>query len=87
MGVLQTPALTRGRGLTALSAGTVFAPAPGHRYPSYGTLWGVGYNGFSFSSSPAPGNYVYYLDIDPRRPLPNSHYHRAIGLSLRCLQE
>ncbi|MDE5944393.1 MAG: hypothetical protein K2G93_02265 [Rikenella sp.] len=49
-------------------------------------MWGVGVNGFSWSSS-ASGSNGYYLDFSYSRIVPNHLYSRAFALQLRCLQE
>ncbi|MDE5944059.1 MAG: hypothetical protein K2G93_00520 [Rikenella sp.] len=61
-------------------------PAPGYRYPYYGTVYYVGRSGYSWSSSTA-GNNSYFLDFGCDWIFPNYNNLRAIGLQLRCLQE
>ena len=67
-------------------AGTPLAwyPAPGYRYRDTGEPVGVGFHGFSYSSSVSGSNGVYLnfsvTDLNPSRA-----HGRAYGLQLRCL--
>ena len=62
------------------------APAPGYRHAGSGTLYHVGSNGFSWSST-ASGSYAHFLDFYYYGVYPQNSYGRALGLLLRCLQE
>jgi hypothetical protein len=61
-------------------------PAPGYRHRDYGTLYSVGVNGFSWSSSIA-GTYARNLNFGYSWLHPQGSNGRALGLPLRCLQE
>ena len=60
--------------------------APGYRNYGNGTLYHVGYGGYSWSSVPTGSNtyylYFYYGGIGPQY-----NNYRAHGLPVRCLQE
>ena len=64
----------------------LLSPAPGTRYYANGTLYYVGSNGFSWSSS---GNIssAYYLNFSDSGITPQNTARRACGLPVRCLQE
>ncbi|MDE5945008.1 MAG: hypothetical protein K2G93_05405 [Rikenella sp.] len=63
-------------------------PAPGLRGYNNGTLWGVGINGYSWSSTIPSGSIgAYNLTFLYGGVYPNSSNYRAHGLQLRCLQE
>jgi hypothetical protein len=69
------------------------APAPGFRDSGWreteggsGKLWGVGYNGFGWSST-VSGARVRFLDFAPTWLKPQNSDTRAYGFQLRCLQE
>ncbi|MDE6499146.1 MAG: hypothetical protein K2K83_00370 [Rikenella sp.] len=65
-----------------------FYPAPGYRRAHYGTLYGVGTYGLSWSSSvPAGSNNALYLEFCGSWINPNRLDNRAHGFQLRCLQE
>jgi hypothetical protein len=51
-----------------------------------GKLWGVGNNGFSWSST-ASGSSAHCLDFSYARIVPQNLLYRAYGFQLRCLQE
>ncbi|WP_297627756.1 hypothetical protein [uncultured Rikenella sp.] len=73
-------------------AGTPLAwyPAPGHRGYGEGALWGVGLNGFSWSSTSYDSDDHYrgmYLGFSVTNLYPSSAYSRAYGFQLRCLAE
>lgn len=64
---------------------TIWYPDPGWRDYDYGRLYGVG--GGYWSASPY-GNYAYGLSFnDDGRVSPSTYASRAIGISVRCLQE
>ncbi|MDE6499691.1 MAG: hypothetical protein K2K83_03170 [Rikenella sp.] len=50
-------------------------------------MYGVGYGGFSWSSSVTTGAGAYYLGFNYGAVGPNDGNGRANGLQLRCLQE
>ena len=60
-------------------------PAPGYRASGSGMLWGVGYNGYSWSSSIA-GTSAHNLYFDYSWLNPQGSDYRAYGFQLRCLQ-
>ena len=62
------------------------APAPGFRDYGSGTLYYVGRNGYSWSST-VTDSHGYFLDFNYDWIYPNYSTHRAYGLQLRCLQE
>ena len=64
----------------------VCGPAPGNRGRGAGTLYAVGYNGYSWSSS-FTGTGTYRLAFNYGGIYPNSSSNRAYGFQLRCLQE
>ena len=61
-------------------------PAPGYRHAFYGTLWSVGYSGYSWSST-VSGSNVRFLDFGFYGVYPQHSNYRAHGFPLRCLQE
>ena len=61
-------------------------PAPGCRHAHYGTLYGVGQSGVSWSSS-ASGTNAYYSGFTNTVLYPQGTTDRAYGLQVRCLQE
>jgi hypothetical protein len=69
---------------------TIWYPASGYRSNFDGSLSGVGYIGDYWSASPFSyyDNSAYFLDffgdVDVN---PSDYYYRAIGYSVRCLQE
>ena len=63
-----------------------FYPAPGSRDGGYGTLYYVGRNGYSRSST-VTDSHGYFLVFGYDWLNPNYYSHRAHGLPLRCLQE
>lgn len=69
------------------TAGSVkaFFPAPGYRYRNNGTLYLVGYRGYSWSSTVIDGN-AYDLNLGYSTINPNSTSNRANGHQVRCLQ-
>jgi hypothetical protein len=72
---------------TAANESATF-PASGYRYDVDGALDGVGYGGYYWSSSVsgASGAYGLHFFSDEVGPASNFVY-RAIGLSVRCVQE
>ena len=66
------------------------APAPGFRdagsTKGYGTLFGVGSYGFSWSSFASGGN-AYRLYFSNGGVYPQDRGSHAHGIQLRCLQE
>ncbi|WP_300728585.1 hypothetical protein [uncultured Rikenella sp.] len=66
------------------------ASAPGSRGGGEGALWGVGGNGYSWSSTSYGSGDHYrgmYLTFDVTELAPSYTAHRANGLQLRCLSE
>ncbi len=68
-------------------------PAPGFRDSGWreteggsGTLYAVGTNGCSWSST-VSGSNVRFLDFNPAWLIPQDSSNRAYGFQLRCLQE
>ncbi|MDE6499326.1 MAG: hypothetical protein K2K83_01295 [Rikenella sp.] len=65
-------------------------PAPGFRDAGnnngYGTLYRVGYSGYSWSSA-VTGADAHFLNFNFTEVYPNDYNSRAYGLQLRCLQE
>ena len=61
-------------------------PAPGYRHAFYGTLWSVGYSGYSWSST-VSGSNVRFLDFGFYGVYPQHSNYRAHGFPLRCLQK
>ena len=68
------------------SASPIWYPASGCRYDGGGGLSSVGDVGYYWSASPYGPN-AYYLFFDDGYVNPSSNTSRAIGLSVRCLQE
>ncbi len=66
------------------------APAPGFRdsgyYNGYGTLYDVGFSGYSCSATVA-GTDTRYLYFSFNGITTQGNRNRAFGLQLRCLQE
>ena len=58
---------------------------PGLRHPYYGTLYNVGQNGYSYSSSVSGSNGLF-LDFNNARVTPQNSNNRAYGFQVRCLQ-
>ena len=70
------------------STSTIWYPAAGCLYYGDGSLYGVGNYGFWWSCTPDDyGAYYLYLDSDGNVRPSDSHYSRADGFSVRCLQE
>ena len=65
---------------------TTWYPASGCRYVTDGGLRGVGSNGYCWSASPYY-NDAYYMNFYYVHVNPSNYYGRAIGYSVRCLQE
>ncbi|MDE6500288.1 MAG: hypothetical protein K2K83_06250, partial [Rikenella sp.] len=65
--------------------GRLFIPAGGFMDKGSGTLYYVGYYGFSWASS-FTGTGAYRLYFNSGAVNPNDYGHRAYGLQLRCLQ-
>ena len=66
---------------------TIWYPASGFRYYGDGSLYYVGDRGFYWSASPF-SNFAYYLLFGSNGFVnPSFDYSRALGLSVRCLQE
>ncbi len=64
------------------------AAPPGCRVSNTGSLWYVGYDGFSWSSSIPTGNgNAHYLSFYHTEIYPQYKDNRAYGFPLRCLQE
>ncbi len=61
-------------------------PAPGYRASGSGMLWGVGYYGYSWSSTES-GTRAPCLDFHCGGVYPQNNSYRAYGFPLRCLQE
>ena len=59
---------------------------PGYRHANYGTLYNVGNNGYSWSSSVPAGTNAYYLNFNNTVLNPQNTTNRANGLQVRCLQ-
>ncbi len=72
--------------LSRKSNKTPGGPAPGYRHAFYGTLWSVGYSGYSWSST-VSGSNVRFLDFGFYGVYPQHSNYRAHGFPLRCLQE
>ena len=69
------------------SASTIWYPASGYRYNYDGSLDGVGDGGRCWSASPS-SNYAYCLSFyNDGDVYPSDNYYRALGQSVRCLQE
>ena len=69
------------------SASTIWYPASGFRYYGDGSLYYVGDRGYYWSASPF-SNFAYYLLFSSNGFVnPSFDYSRALGLSVRCLQE
>ena len=63
-------------------------PAPGYRHRDHGTLYAVGADGYSWSSTiPTGSGYAHYLSFSYSWLDPQSSNYRAYGFPLRCLQE
>ena len=62
-------------------------PAAGCRYSSNGSMFVVGSNGYSWSSSPYNGNYGYCLNFNSGYVTPSFYDSRACGFGVRCVQE
>jgi uncharacterized protein (TIGR02145 family) len=62
-------------------------PAAGYRLSYYGSVGSVGSNGNYWSSSPYNGNYGYSLDFSSGDVIPSNDSNRAVGFSVRCVQE
>ena len=62
-------------------------PAAGTRDFRNGGMNGVGRNGFYWSSSPCNGNYGYNLFFDSGSVFLFNYSDRALGFSVRCVQE
>ena len=59
----------------------------GLRNNTSGDLWGVGTNGYAWSSSPTSGSTnAGYLDFNSTNVDPLSNGYRAYGFSVRCVQ-
>jgi hypothetical protein len=68
-------------------ASKIFMPASGCRYYGVGSLGDVGSHGSYWSASPY-SYYAYYLSFSYDGYVYPSRYHgRAVGYSVRCLQE
>jgi len=66
---------------------TIWYPASGYRNEDDGSLFSVGYYGYYWSASP-DNYYAYHLDFYiGDKVYPSISYKRAIGQSVRCLQE
>jgi len=65
---------------------TLFLPAAGFRYYSYGTLGGAGSLGYYWSSTQDGTTNAYYLDFNSSRASRNS-YDRNDGFSVRCVAD
>jgi uncharacterized protein (TIGR02145 family) len=66
---------------------TIWYPASGFRYSNDGCLSTVGNYGYYWSASP-DGYGAYYLGFnDYGHVSPSNDYNRAVGCSVRCLQE
>jgi hypothetical protein len=85
---LSTTSGTWGSGtLTGYTWGSVgFWPAAGTRFYSYGALYSVGSSGYYWSASPNSG-YGYSLYFDSGDVIPANDNYRALGFSVRCVQE
>ena len=67
-------------------------PAPGFRdagyFNGYGTLYGVGYAGYIWSSTiPTGSGNAHYLSFGYGGINPQGNNYRGYGFPLRCLQE
>ena len=68
--------------------GRLFIPAAGYRHRDSGTLYAVGSNGYSWSSSiPAGSTNAHYLSFYYSWIYPQNSVSRAYGFQVRCLQE
>ena len=68
---------------------TIWYPASGYRYYSDGSLSYVGDRGYCWSASPSSyyAYYLYFYSGGSVNPSSNVTYGRALGQSVRCLQE
>ena len=69
------------------SASTIWYPASGYRAYSTGSLNSVGYYGYYWSASPNSKNAFGLYFSNGGGVGPSSGYYRALGHSVRCLQE
>lgn len=63
-----------------------FYPAAGYRYTNSGAFTNVGAGGYYWSASPS-GVHGYYLTFGSSSVTPSFNASRAIGFSVRCVQE
>ena len=69
------------------SASTIWYPASGYRNYLDGSLSYGGSRGYYWSASP-DSDYAYYLRLNYNGDVnPSNYYYRALGYSVRCLQE
>ena len=68
------------------SASTIWYPASGCRNDDDGSLENVGRVGYFWSASPNSSSAYYLLFRNDGYVNPSYDYHRALGLSVRCLQ-
>jgi uncharacterized protein (TIGR02145 family) len=66
---------------------SVFFPASGYRSYDNGALFGVGYNGFYWSSSVDDDSYTSSLSFDSYGVYPALGPNRAWGHSVRCVKD
>ena len=69
------------------SASTIWYPASGCRGNRDGSLSSVGYDGCYCSASPRPSSAYILLIYSPGYVDPSNSNYRAVGNSVRCLQE
>jgi len=69
------------------SASTIWYPASGYRGISFGSLNLVGDDGSYWSASPGSNSAYYLYFYYNGNVSPSYYFYRAIGLSVRCLQE
>lgn len=74
-------------GLYAAGSVKALYPGPGIRERNDGTLYYVGHNGYSWSSSPVSDGGANYLSFNFTKIFPNNSYSRSRGFQVRCIQE
>ncbi|MCM1150791.1 MAG: hypothetical protein NC322_01970 [Alistipes senegalensis] len=73
--------------LCVIHSSDCFTVASGLRNNTTGDLWGVGTNGYAWSSSPTSGSAnAGYLDFNPTNVNPLNNNNRAYGFPVRCVQ-
>ena len=77
----------KGISFSISSPSTTWYPASGYRDDYDGSLYSVGRYGYYWSASPSSYNAYYLYFYNFGYVYPSSSYRRALGLSVRCLQE